>query len=99
MPRTMRWRSQRSPAISNRNPRVVPLIPSPVRRRTSLGPVVRPKLVQLHRQRDPIDQDHGVDLHPARVLVGGAGLKAVLRDEVVVVADEQKVIVWISRVE
>src|SRR5215471_15885256 len=49
-----------------------------------VGPRV-PRLFQLFRQRDAVDQDHGVDLEPARILVRRASLIAVLSDEVVVV--------------
>src|SRR5262249_47711532 len=58
-----------------------------------------PESFQLFRQRDAVDQDHGVDLEPARILVRRASLIAVLSDEVVVVGDEQKVIVRIGRIE
>src|ERR1700745_468395 len=40
------------------------------------------RLFQLSRQRNAVDQNHGVDLEPARILVRRASLIAVLSDEI-----------------
>src|SRR3977135_3289509 len=56
-------------------------------------------LIGGHRQRDAVHQDHGVDLNATRILVSGANLITVLRDEVVIVRYEQEEIIWVFRIE
>src|SRR3974377_694488 len=58
-----------------------------------------PNAASSIRQCQPIDQDHGVRVDAACILVGSAGLVAVLCDEIVIVADEEKKIAWSERVE
>lgn len=78
-----------------------PFMPSrcPQRTRQARPSVQWSLLLGQTRQRDLIDQEHGVDIGAVFRLVGRANLETVLGKEVVVVGDEQEVVVGQLRIE
>ena len=55
------------------------------------------ELFRGDRKRHAINQENGGDIGTAVILVGGSDLIAVLRDEIVVIGDEQKEVLRIGR--
>src|SRR5262245_24639387 len=56
-------------------------------------------LFRSDRKRHPIDEENGVDIGTTLILVGGSDMIAVLRDEVVVIGYEQKIVPRIGAIE
>src|SRR5262249_15695552 len=57
------------------------------------------ELFRGDRKRHAVDQENSVDIGTALVLVGGSDLIAVLRDEIVVIGDEQKEVLRIGAIQ